>query len=586
MHLSTTIDHREQRFPLLERELLMGRGTENDVVLPDFSVSRRHAVIRLRSSQWWIYDLASTNGLMVNGAPVSEAPLNAGDVLTVGCFELRVVAEEGDEKLARPPVADGDGTAGPERPSDETVPEDWIHRSRAGRDTVQEQLAVENAGGDTDGSIQSVERLAGGGSATIVRPLADFTAQYGLGGAASEPPPAPEDPDRAHRIVGFLTRLASSLLNAETVDEVLFEAMALVFDALPVERGFILLQDEEGEISCQLARFGERTVLRPEGEAPVSQTILDAVISEQVALLTWDAMSDQRWTSGESIRIHQIRSAMSVPLWSGEKIIGVLQVDSSVRVGNFDQGDLDFLTTVANYAAVSVERQRYAQRVETERRWRGRLERYHSPSVIEEVMRRSEVPAEEEAAAHLRTAEVTVLFADLVGFTALAERLSPEELAQLLEGFFTEAAEAVFSAGGTLDKFIGDCVMAFFGAPMEQPDHALRGVQAAQQILNAVDRWNQRRGEQGQSPLVVRVALNSGPVVVGDIGSNRRVDYTVLGNTVNVAARLEEQATDGGEIIIGPETHRLLAGQIPTESLGEMRLRGLSDPMEPYRVVR
>jgi adenylate cyclase len=497
------------------------------------------------------------------------------------------MAEAGEEVPPRRPGVTGKSFAGSAKPSDETVPEELMARRGAGRDTVRDQVSAGGEGlSGTEGSIRRLGELSGGGSATIVRPLADFTAQYGLGGADNEPSPAPQDPDRAHQIVGFLTRLASSLLKAETVDEVLTAAMALIFDALPVERGFILLQDEEGEISCQLARLGARTVLRPEGEVPVSQTILDTVISERVALLTWDAMSDQRWTSGESIRIHQIRSAMSVPLWSGEKIIGVLQVDSSVRVGNFDQGDLDFLTAVANYAAVAVERLRYAQRVETERRWRGRLERYHSPAVIEEVMRRSEIPAEEEAATHLRTAEVTVLFADLVGFTALAERLSPEELAQLLEGFFTEAAEAVFSAGGTLDKFIGDCVMAFFGAPMEQPDHALRGVRAAQQILDAVDSWNQRRGQDGLTPLVVRVALNSGPVVVGDIGSNRRVDYTVLGNTVNVASRLEEQASDGGEIIIGPETHRLLDGQIPTESLGEMRLRGLSDPVEPYRVVR
>ncbi|MDY7095358.1 MAG: adenylate/guanylate cyclase domain-containing protein [Acidobacteriota bacterium] len=585
MQLSTFIDDREQRFPLLDRELLMGRGTENDVVLSDFSVSRRHAVIRPRQGQWWVHDLASTNGLVLNGKTVSEAPLSVGDVLTVGCFELRVVAEDGREDAA-PSV----------RASQETLPDEIVMERRADGDTVRGRLTPDgdrkdHRGSETDGSIQAfggqnLGELSGVSGATIVRPLADFTAQYGLAGSEPQPASAPQDPDRAHRIVGFLTRLASSLLKAGSVDEVLTHAMSLIFDALAVDRGFILLQDDDGKISCQLARSGDHTELRPEREVPVSRTILDTVIREQVALLTFDAMSDQRWTTGESIRLHQIRSAMSVPLWSGERIIGVLQVDSPVRVGTFDQSDLDFLTAVANYAAVAVERLRYAQRVETERRWRGRLERYHSPAVIEEVMRRSEIPADEEAATHLRTAEVTVLFADLVGFTALAERLSPEELAQLLEGFFTEAAEAVFSAGGTLDKFIGDCVMAFFGAPMEQPDHALRGVRAAQQILNAVDRWNQRRGEQGQSPLVVRVALNSGPVVVGDIGSNRRVDYTVLGNTVNVASRLEEQASGGGEIIIGPETHRLLAGQIPTESLGEMRLRGLSDPVEPYRVQR
>lgn len=532
MYLRTQIDGVETRFPLEGEQLRIGRGGDNDVVLSDFSVSRAHAVVFRDQGGWAVRDLGSTNGVRVNGLSVEEVALEEGDLLTVGAFEL------------------------------------WVEGS-TGETTNRETLATD---------LQPVA------NATIVRSLADFTAQYGLEGAAADVPSLPEGA-QAVRIVGFLTRLAGALLKAENVDEVLERVMAVAFEALSVERGFILLQDEEGQVRCQLARFGKVTEVRPQREVPVSKTILDTVIAERVALLTFDAMSDQRWERGESIRIHQIRAAMSVPLWSGERIIGVMQVDSPVRVGTFDQGDLDFLTAVANYAAVAVERLHYAERVEVEKAWRGRLERYHSPAVIEEVMRRGD-PVAGESATRLRAAEVTVLFADLVGFTALAEQLPPGELAEILESFFTYAVEAIFATSGTLDKFIGDCVMAFFGAPMEQPDHAQRGVRAAVNLLDAVDRWNERRQLLGQPPLVVRVAVNSGPVVVGDIGSNRRVDYTVLGNTVNVAARLEEQAAAGGEIVIGPETHRLLAGQIATEPLGEIRLRGLRHPIRPHRVVR
>jgi len=146
--------------------------------------------------------------------------------------------------------------------------------------------------------------------------------------------------------------------------------------------------------------------------------------------------------------------------------------------------------------------------------------------------------------------------------------------------------EAIFRAGGTLDKFIGDCVMAFFGAPMPQPAHAQRAVRAAVEIQRSIKQWNDERAERGGTPLLSRIALNSGPVVVGDIGSARRVDYTVLGNTVNVAARLEAFVAEPDDVVLGPETHRLLDGAISTEPLGEFQLKGLQQKIQAYRVAK
>jgi adenylate cyclase len=274
---------------------------------------------------------------------------------------------------------------------------------------------------------------------------------------------------------------------------------------------------------------------------------------------------------------------MCVPLWSGEKISGVLQVDTPFHAGTFNEQDLDLLTALANFAAVAVERLRNAKMAEFERQVRGRLERYHSPSVIESIVQ-SQTDA--VAAGGVKSAEVTVLFADLSGFTALSERLSPEEVSSILEGYFTHAVEAIFEEGGTLDKFIGDCVMAFFGAPVPQKDHAERAVRAALKILHALDGWNADRTTAGEPALSMRIAINSGRVVVGDVGSNRRVDYTVLGNAVNVAARLEAYVGEAGEITIGGETNRLLAGAIPTEPLGSFQLKGLQTKVEAFRVVR
>ncbi|MFL6263890.1 MAG: adenylate/guanylate cyclase domain-containing protein [Thermoanaerobaculia bacterium] len=522
--------------PLAGGRTRLGRGSDNDVILSDVSVSRYHAEILREGGGWIVHDLKSTNGIEVNRVPVEKAPLRPGDLLTVGSFEIRMEEEE-----ARPPKPPAAAT-----------------------------------GEGLDGT------LAGLGNATIIRPLAEFAAAYGLKEGVGLAPAVLETEDQAyvHRMFGFLTRLARMLTVADSVDDVLSRVLDLAFEAFPVDRGFILLSDDAGELVCELARIKDKSQLHPSGEVPVSRTMLQAVIDERVALVTFDAQADQRLSGGESIRLHQIRSAMCAPLWSGERIMGVIQVDSPFHVGAFRERDLDVLTTLANYAAVAVERIRYARKAEVERQARSRLERYHSPAVIEEVLRGGD-----EGMRKLQSAEATVLFADLVGFTAFAENAPPERVAESLDAFLDLAVEAIFRAGGTLDKFIGDCVMAFFGAPVAQPDHAVRAVRAAVEIQAGLAAWNARRAAEGLPGFKARVALNSGPVVVGDIGSARRVDYTVLGNTVNVASRLEGVAPPD-EIVIGPETHRLLGGAFPTEPLGEFQLKGLQQRIPAYRVKR
>jgi len=535
---------RDESCALVGDEIRLGRGAENELVLADFSVSRRHAALRREAEGWVVHDLMSTNGVQVNGVAAKRARLRAGDRLKVGIFEL--VLEEVPEL---PPEAD------PAR------------QPTAG-----------------------FAAAAPVGTATIVRSLADFNAAYGLDerGERSGRADKRRDLDLAYssRIFGFLTRLARLLIRSDSVDEVLARVMEVAFDVLPVDRGFILLRDERsGETVCELARTGERVEYRPQSEVPVSRTMIDQVMRDRVALLTYDALADQRLAGGDSIRIHQIRAAMSAPLWSGERIIGVLQVDSPFHAGSFTEQDLDLLTALANYAAVAVERLRYAETAEFERQVRSRLERYHSPAVIESIVQRAAESVEPDVG-RMKLAEATVLFADLAGFTPVAERSAPREVAELLEAFFTHAVEAIFSAGGTLDKFIGDCVMAFFGAPVAQPDHARRAVEAALAIQAAQERDNAERAARGLPVLEVRIAINSGAVMVGDVGSKKRVDYTVLGNTVNVAARLESEVAAPGEITLGGETERLLAGAFVLEALGEFQLKGLSQRVRAYRVPR
>ena len=136
-----------------------------------------------------------------------------------------------------------------------------------------------------------------------------------------------------------------------------------------------------------------------------------------------------------------------------------------------------------------------------------------------------------------------------------------------------------------------DAIMAFFGAPMKQDDHAVRGARAAMRMMTAIDGWNAERRSQGLAEVKVRIAINSGPVLVGDVGTEQRVDYTVLGNTVNVAARIESTVAQPGEITIGEETAKRLREQhggdgIELEQLGRFALKGLQQQVAAYRVIR
>jgi adenylate cyclase len=517
-------------FPLTGAPVRIGRDVDCDLFLEDPSVSRQHAEIRRDGGDWVLRDLGSTNGVLLNGEVVREAPLRAGDQLRLGVFEL-AVRETG--------------------PAPGEVP--W-------QATVVRRLAPEEAPW----------------GATLARRLEP--AEEGRGEKRRRLEQA-----YGNQVFGCLLALAGDLLKATSVEQVLERVLDVAFEVLPASRGFALLQDDDGQLVCELAWLGDERLRRPAGDLPLSWTLLRTVVGERMALITSDALTDQRLAAGESILRHSIRSALCVPLWSDEGVVGALQIDARSFAGAFTERDLDLLTAVANFAAVAIERIRYARKVEAARAARERLARYHSPAVIDEILAAG--PGTAPGARPLRLVEISVLFADVVGFTAFSEEASPEEVMALLSPFFNCAVETIFAAGGTLDKFIGDCVMAFFGAPVETADHALAAVQAAVAIQHGVRQLNAERGARGLAGLAVRVAVNSGLALVGEVGSERRVDYTVLGDTVNVAARLESQAARPGEVVIGPDTERRVRGAVPLEPLGELPLKGLERRVAAFRVV-
>jgi adenylate cyclase len=317
-----------------------------------------------------------------------------------------------------------------------------------------------------------------------------------------------------------------------------------------------------------------------EGRITVSKTIADRVMHDRVSILTSDAMVDPRFGAGDSIRFHGIRSAMCAPLWLKEQVIGIIHVDSPMLTNCFTVNDLDLLTALANYAAVAVERARLNQKIVAEERKRERLGRFLSPQVTSRILAASDTQGAELGAPEVR--EVSVLFADIVGFTGMSEKMSPNAVALLLNDYLSRMTEVIFRYEGTLDKYIGDAIMAVFGAPLDMPDHAERAIRTALEMQERLAEWNSERKE-GPS-LRIRIGINSGKAVAGEIGSINKKEYTVLGDTVNTASRLESGVAKPGKVVIGENTYKLAEGLFECRSLGTIALKGKEREVLVYEV--
>jgi adenylate cyclase len=423
----------------------------------------------------------------------------------------------------------------------------------------------------------------------VIRRISDFNSEFGLDieqVASSTGPRAPSDPGfkpepavTREKIFQVLVQVAKALLSSEELGAVLNTVMDIIFKYLPVERGLIILFDDDGNPVPKLTKFIEGS--DGGGDIPISRTILKMVAEQQIALMTSNALEDARLLGGKSIAIHGIRSAMCVPLWNRQRVIGAVQVDSPIHIGRFTEEDLDLLTALANFAAVAIERAQMAEKIEQERKIRSKMERYHSPAVIDEIVKGVITTDETE----IRNAELSILFADISGFTTVSETQKPEEVAEFLSHFFSCAVESIFAYGGTLDKFIGDAVMAFFGAPIPQEDHADRAVLAGLMMQRLVGDWNAERAKTNLAPVFIRVGINSGPAVVGNVGTEKRVDYTVLGSAVNIASRLESGVAKPGQVVISKNTLERIIGSFQMEPLGEFALKGLQQKMPVYSVT-
>ena len=382
-------------------------------------------------------------------------------------------------------------------------------------------------------------------------------------GAGAQPSANPE------RLLLLLSEISRQLVRWRPLPEILERIVSVVFDTIAVERAFLLLIDEAtGELTPHVARRRDGAAME---QPTLSRTVVRKVIDDRVAVLASDAAVETRYAAARSVQDGHIRSFMCAPLWNQNVVIGVLYVDNP-HTAQLSAADLDILQALSSYAAVAIEQSRLSARIVEETRQRELLQRYHSAAVVDRIL----ASRAGDAALVVEERDVSVLFADIVGFTSRAERMAPSDVAHLLNQCLGEMSEAVFAEEGTLDKFIGDAVLAVFGAPLAQADHAARALRAAEAM-------RRRMAELDLTPPVeLRIAINSGIATVGDIGTPRRREYTVLGDVVNTCARLVSAECAPGQILLTSGTRERLDQPTSLRSVGCVTLRGRGAPVDVF----
>jgi adenylate cyclase len=306
---------------------------------------------------------------------------------------------------------------------------------------------------------------------------------------------------------------------------------------------------------------------------------MERIKSEQKPILVTDVATDERFRGSDSIRIAGLRSAMCAPLVGSGRLFGILYVDNLEKTQAFTQDEWNVFALVAAQAGAAMDTLYAHEQIANQISQRAALERFVSPEVVEMI---SSNP--EGVRLGGVNQKVSVLFADIRGFTSLSEKLQPERVVEILNNYFTHVTEVIFDHGGTLDKYLGDGVMALFGAPLSKGNDAENAVRAAQSIQRLIVELNRDASDRGWPELNVGIGINTGIVTAGNIGSPRRIDYTVIGDTVNSASRLMSNAPPGSIIISQSTAVDLTRGQFHLTPLEPLKVKGKSEAIEVFSV--
>lgn len=506
--------------------------------------------------------------------------------------------------------------------------------------------------------------------------------------------------EQRHSHLQALAGIGEVINSTLEIDEVLQIVMDTIVRLTESERGFLMLRNEQGEMSIRIARNWEQESIN-QNEFAISRTVVQRVIDGGEAVLTTNAREDPRFGEQESIIAFNLRSILCVPLTVKSELIGVIYTDNRIRSGIFSEADRDLLLAFADQAAVAIENARlfsslkrtleevtelknlmddvfasivsgvitadvqdqitlcnraaasilgYASaeivgrplgeiiptfagdilpHLDSVRKseqpiiglelsntlpergyvdWRLNLSPLKDADqktqgvaiVLDDLTERKKLEAQRSLLERMvspvvldqidpnslqmggKKVDITILFADIRGFTAYSEQHTPEELVAVLNRYLAAAAEAVLANEGTVDKFLGDAVMAWYNAPLPQPDHTLRAVKTALGIRSAIAQLHAELPTEAH--LNFGVGIHYGEAILGWIGTEKRLEFTSLGDSVNTTKRIQENSAKN-QILISREAYERVKDEIDARPFAPLTVKGKTQPLEVYEVL-
>ncbi|HXI23595.1 MAG TPA: adenylate/guanylate cyclase domain-containing protein [Pyrinomonadaceae bacterium] len=528
----------------------IGRAPDNHVVLDDPRASRHHAHIKPNDDgSFMIIDGILVNGqikrsankVYVNGEQKFEHQLRDGDRVTIGASTLKF--EQAKE----------------ERTADLSYDDKPLGHTQllmSAKDVLNTVLR------QSDPSLTI-------GATTVAR--GDKVL---------------ESLQRKANILGEIYEMSKALGAGFDLDKIFKMATDIIFRSTPADRVVALLADgivteqnaDEAKLFPIATRARDEKLEAHARKMTIGRTITRKVMKDRVALLSQDAAADEQFAGVDSIVSQGVRSTICAPLFTESGVHGALYADRLDPFSAFKPDDLELISAVAAQTAIAVENVRAHERLAKEEVARANYSRFLPEYVVKQML---ENPNSFKLGGVTQT--ITILFADIRGFTRISEHAQPEKIVQLLNRYFSAMTDIIFAHGGTLDKYLGDGLMALFGAPTVTPKDAANAMSAAVAMQRRMLSINDELRAEGYPEIGVGIGLHTGEVIVGYIGSERRSEYTAIGDSVNTASRLESNAK-AGEILVSEVTAKAAQSRYQLVPRDPITVKNREQPVPLFEV--
>jgi len=526
----------------------IGRAPDNSVVLDDPRASRYHAHVKPGDDgTFTLVDGAMINGelrrsankVFVNGGPHYEHQLKNGDRITIGAstlrFEQRAEERTTDVRYDDKPLGHTQLVV-----SANDVMQTVLHKSA-------ENIPLAATSQSRDKVLDALQRKA--------------------------------------NILSALYEMSKTLGSVFDLEAIFAKATDVIFRSTPADRVVALLAEGAGNENPEdvvlnpiAMRARDESLNNHARKLSIGRTITRKVMRDRVALLSQDAASDEEFAGVDSIVSQGVRSTICAPLVGESRVHGAIYADRLDPFAAFKPDDLELISAVAAQTAIAVENARAHERLAREEVARANYSRFLPEYVVKQML---EHPESFKLGGVSQT--ITILFADIRGFTRISEHAAPEKIVNLLNRYFSAMTDIIFAHGGTLDKYLGDGLMALFGAPATTPEDASNALNAAVAMQRRLLGINQELRQEGLSEVGVGIGLHTGDVIVGYIGSERRSEYTAIGDAVNTASRLESNAT-GGQILISDATAKAARSRYKLHPRDPITVKNREQPVVLWEV--